>query len=326
MASSETSLCGDVTTATMTTNDTVQYTPPTLPAGGVGSHETCRGKGALAVAATLLLPGLGQILAGERSRGLRWLLAYLALSLVILATFVVHQLVPVLIVAVPLQILLQLACVIDAYRAGRRSQRRMLGSPGRRYLVAVVLVLATVFANPMFAVALPAQRFLAETFVTPAASMSPTLEPTDRFIVHKRLEPRRWDVVAFLAPDEGEGRIKFVKRLVGLPGEQVEIIDNTIHINGKPTATPPGLGPYEGRLHPGASGGRNGCEGRPIKLDADEYYLLGDNSPISGDSRYWKTGSPGHQPGTIGRGDIIGRATWIYWPPSRWRSLEPIRQ
>ena len=201
----------------------------------------------------------------------------------------------------------------------------MLGTPGRRYLVAAALVLAALFANPMFAVALPAQRYLAETFVTPAASMSPTLAAGDRFIVHKRLEPRRWDVITFLAPDEGYGREKYVKRLVGLPGEQVEIIDNTIHINGKALVTPPGLGPYEGTLPPYASGARNGCEGRPIRLGADEYYVLGDNSPISGDSRYWKTGSPGHQPGTIGRGDIIGRATWIYWPPSRWRSLEPMR-
>ena len=308
----------------MTTTDTLHYAPPALPTGGAGA--SLRGKGALAVAATLLLPGLGQILAGERRRGVRWIAAYVTLTIVTLATFVTHQLVPVLIVTVPLQILLQLACVIDAYRVGRRSTRKMLGGPARRYFVAVLLILATMFANPMFALALPAQRFLAETFVTPAASMSPTLEPNDRFIVHKRLEPRRWDVVAFLAPDEGEGRIKFVKRLVGLPGEQVEIIDNTIHINGKPVTPPPGLGPYEGRLHPGASGARNGCEGRPIQLGRDEYYLLGDNSPISGDSRYWKTGSPGHQPGTIGRGDIIGRATWIYWPPSRWRSLEPINQ
>ena len=114
-----------------------------------------------------------------------------------------------------------------------------------------------------------------------------------------------------------------VNRLIGLPGEQVELLEGKVYIDGKPVATPPGIGNYDS--NPRYPAPRNGCQGNPIRLGPDEYYVLGDNSPISNDSRYWKAGSPGHQPGTIGRADIIGVATYTYWPPSHWRRLSPAR-
>ena len=54
-----------------------------------------------------------------------------------------------------------------------------------------------------------------------------------------------------------------------------------------------------------------------MKLGPDEYFVLGDNSPISRDSRYWTTAAPGHQIGALPQSDIVGPATWIYWPISR---------
>jgi signal peptidase I len=234
------------------------------------------------------------------------------------------RLTPGLIVVVPLNFIVQIACFIDAYFVGHRSSRAMLGGPGQRYGVALGLLLASMFANPLAGGALLMRRF-AETFAQPTAGMSPTVQPNERFMCHKLAEPRRWDVVVFLAPDMGGGRQKFAQRLVGLPGEQVEIFQGAIYIDGKPIPTPPGIAPYQSTLPPSDSryGPGHGTQGNPIRLGADEYYFLGDNSPISFDSRYWPAGSPGHQPGTVGRADIIGRATYIYWPPSRWRSLEP---
>jgi len=306
---------------TTTPSSTLDYATASQGSGGVGASR--RGKGAIAVAASIFVPGLGQIIAGERRRGLIWLTAYAAASAFIFATYVLPRLTPLLIVIVPLNFIMQIACFIDAYRVGHRSSRAMLGGPGRRYAVAVGLLLASMFANPLAAGELLMRRF-AETFVQRTASMSPTVLPGDRIIVHKRAGPRRWEVIAFLAPDEGQGRQKYIKRLVGLPGEQVEIIDGVVHINGQAVAAPPGIGPYVGVPPGGFSNlASNGCTGHPIRLAADEYYFLGDNSPISGDSRYWRTGSPGHRPGTVGRADIIGRATYIYWPPPRWRSLQP---
>jgi hypothetical protein len=61
-----------------------------------------------------------------------------------------------------------------------------------------------------------------------------------------------------------------------------------------------------------------GCWGNPITLGSDEYYVLGDNSPISGDSRYFPSVGV-HQPGAIPRDYITGRVVARIWPPSRWR-------
>jgi hypothetical protein len=58
-------------------------------------------------------------------------------------------------------------------------------------------------------------------------------------------------------------------------------------------------------------------------LGADEYYVLGDNSLLARDSRYWNIAAPGHQPGALPRANILGRATWVYWPPKHWRRLDP---
>ena len=157
-----------------------------------------------------------------------------------------------------------------------------------------------------------------ETFIATTPPMSPTIVPRDRFMVHKTAPLQRWNVIAFHSP-ESPSNI-YVSRLVGLPGEQVELIEGKVFINGKEAAPPPGVGPYVStiRSHLG-----NGCEGNPIRLASDEYYVLGDNTSVAADSRYWMTAPPGHQPGAVPGSYIVGRATWIYWPVSRWRKLEP---
>jgi signal peptidase I len=296
--------------------NTLDYRAP----GADAAPRSGRGRGFLALAATVLIPGLGQIIAGEKRRGLKWLGAFLLILATSGATLFFHRLFPAMVLLVPLQWIVVVAAWIDAYRVGKRSTRPMLGRPALRYVVGGALLLLALTANPQVMLAMLMRTYLAETFIVPPVKgMAPTLEPGDRFIAHKRIEPRRWDVVAFRAPPEPDGRRNlYVKRLVGLPGERLEIIDGDVHINGHPLPRPSGVGPYESTTHVGP---RNGCQGNPITLGADEYFLLGDNSPISGDSRYWTAGVPGHQPGTVGRADIVGRGTYIYWPPSRWRRL-----
>lgn len=295
------------------TTQTLDYAAPPRPT------QSRRGKGSLAVAATMFLPGLGQFLAGERRRGCGWFIVFAVLMTIGLIALSSARLFPVLMVLLPLSALLSLASWIDAYRVGRQSQRPMLGGPGFRYLAAMVLVGLSLFAHPSVLPALLVRQYLAEAFIMPSVAMSPTINPEDRFMCHKRgREPRRWDIIVFRAPD-GPASI-YAQRIVGLPGEQLEIINGKVHINGIAIPTPPGIGAYESKVRFGPG---NGCQGNPIRLAADEYFLLGDNSPRSADSRYWTTAPPGHQQGTIGRADVIGRATWTYWPPSRWRSLAP---
>ena len=276
-----------------------------------------RGNGFLTVCANLWVPGLGFWLIGLRRRGTLWLATVVLLIAVGLGIMSIPALVPALLVIVPLSALLQIALVVDSYRRGRNPPRPVASTPGLRYLAGAGFLALCIFASPSTAVALVFRHYIVEAFVLPTASMSPTISPRDRFLVHKLLPVRRWDVIAFIAlpPEINQ---KYVKRIVGLPGEQVELVGNRLLINGAVLPLPPGLKPYESNPRYGP---RIGCEGHPIRLGADEYFLLGDNSPISGDSRYWIQPAPGHQSGALPAANIVGRATWVYWPPKHWRRL-----
>ncbi len=106
----------------------------------------------------------------------------------------------------------------------------------------------------------------------------------DRFFVNKLLQPRRWDIVVFRWPEDP--RIKFCMRLVGLPGETVTIRDGAVWIDGK-KQTPPdscqGI-EYLDRMK-GWPSPLWGSAAQPAKLGPDEYFVLGDFSPMSKDSR-----------------------------------------
>lgn len=301
-------------------NTTLEYsTPPAIALSR-------RGKGCLAVAGAMLFPGLGHFLVGARSRALRWMTVLLTMTVVGLLCLSVQAAVPALLVILPLSVMLQIASWIDAYRSGHKSDHRLLGSPAKRYLAAAGMIVFAAFV-PARALAWPIRRFVAEGFVMPTASMSPTVVLGDCFLVHKRVSYARWSIIAFREPARG---LIYIKRIVGLPGERIELVGGAVTVNGNPVATPMGLGPYLSTM-PGAypnhriigPDGRpgNGIEGNPITLGAGEYYVLGDNSPVSADSRYWSRSVAGHQPGALPRSDIIGVATWTYWPPSRWKKL-----
>lgn len=154
----------------------------------------------------------------------------------------------------------------------------------------------------------------------PTASMEPTLRGDrpreglggDTVLVNKAAywfrSPRRWEIVAFHSPDnEAPAPLDVVKRIVGLPGETILIEFDRVHVDGR-RLMPPGelsgityrrLGPY-------------GVE--EIRLGEDEYFVLGDNSPYSQDSRYW---------GPLSRDRIFGRVIAIIAPADRRRWLEP---
>jgi signal peptidase I len=93
-------------------------------------------------------------------------------------------------------------------------------------------------------------------------------------------------------PDERED---LIKRVIGLPGETIEISAGVVYIDGRPLNEP------YARLSTGDSPSR--------RLSADEYFIMGDNRANSKDSRLF---------GPIPRDSIVGRAWIIYWPPANW--------
>lgn len=154
-----------------------------------------------------------------------------------------------------------------------------------------------------FIIALFIRTFFIGNFKIPSTSMVPTLKVGDRLlsnnIIYKIREPKRGEVIIFKYPEEPKR--DFVKRLIGLPGEKVMIKEGKIYINGKEVDEPEISCRYY------FSDGEYGVE-KEIEIPPDSYYVLGDNSFNSKDSRYW---------GFVPKKYLIGKALFIYWPP--WR-------
>lgn len=155
------------------------------------------------------------------------------------------------------------------------------------------------------AVVLVLRQFFVQAYVIPSESMKPTLKIHDRLlankIIYKIRQPHRWEVIIFKYPEEPKKY--FVKRLVGLPRESLFIKNGHIYINGKMLNQPDNVSTplyyYEDGYY-----GVNG----EVKIPDEAYFVLGDNSINSKDSRYW---------GFVPSKKLVGKALFIYWPP--WR-------
>jgi signal peptidase I len=137
------------------------------------------------------------------------------------------------------------------------------------------------FALIALAIVIPIRLFIAEPFVVSGSSMVPTFENSDYLIIDKISyelgEPRRDDVVVFKYPNDTSKY--FIKRIIGLPNETIDIRGSTITITSD--THPDGLVLDQSYLKNISSNNVH------LKLKSDEYYVMGDNRPASSDSRYW---------------------------------------
>ncbi|MDY3248801.1 MAG: signal peptidase I [Candidatus Choladocola sp.] len=142
-------------------------------------------------------------------------------------------------------------------------------------------------------------HYVGERTQVKGESMYPALSNGDNLIVDKITyrfrDPRRFEVVVF--PFRYQEDTYYIKRIIGLPGETVQIYDGKIYINGKELNESYG---YETIRNPGLAS-------KAITLGEDEYFVLGDNRNNSADSREPSVGN-------ISRDDIIGRAWLRIWP------------
>ena len=163
----------------------------------------------------------------------------------------------------------------------------------------------------IFVITLLIVRYLGQRTEVIGSSMVPTLRSGDQLITDKISyrfhEPERFDIIVFpFESEEYGGRTYFIKRIIGMPGETVRIDeDGVIFIDGKPLDEHYGseVITYAGRAS------------EEIVLAQDEYFVLGDNRPISRDSRYEEVGN-------IERSEIIGRAWLRLYPFSSFGILK----
>lgn len=150
------------------------------------------------------------------------------------------------------------------------------------------------------------------------------LHERDRFIAAKYLSPKRWDLITFQWPPDPN--VLYIKRLIGLPGETIVIRDGAVYANGlklEPPAELQGIKYYMEELQNfGGFQPLAGSEANPAKLGADEYFVLGDFTAASSDSRYWEKGAPGHPPYAVPADYITGVVTHRFWPLHRMQRFE----
>jgi signal peptidase I len=205
---------------------------------------------------------------------------------------------------------------------------------------------AVVFA---LVIALFIKTFIVDVYKIPTGSMIPTIEVGDFIIASKFIygakipftkkrlpsvrDPRRGDTIIFLAPYYDPPNVfvqmftpivytltlgfvnidpqpKFyVKRCIGLPGDEIEIINKNVYVNGKPLegwwpeyhADPEIIPPGDNLMNHRDFYG-------PIIIPEDSYFMMGDNRDRSNDSRFW---------GFVERHEIFGKSLFRYWPPRR---------
>ncbi|SJZ63608.1 signal peptidase I [Selenihalanaerobacter shriftii] len=139
--------------------------------------------------------------------------------------------------------------------------------------------------------------FIIQAFYIPSGSMRPTLEPGDRIFVNKFIyrfkNPERFDIIVFKYPVNP--RKKFIKRVIGLPGDTVSIDNGTVYVNDRPLKE-------NYTLDVGYSNYQE------VEVPPKHYFVLGDNRNNSEDSRFW---------GFVPRKNVIGKALVRFWPLSR---------
>ncbi|MBW4605120.1 MAG: signal peptidase I [Calothrix sp. FI2-JRJ7] len=194
---------------------------------------------------------------------------------------------------------------VSENNSNKQPDHSWIGELGRTVILSVVLALGI-------------RTFVAEARWIPSGSMEPTLHGTpnqweaDKIIVDKLKyrfsDPQRGDIVVFSPTDELQRekyQDAFIKRVIGLPGEKIELKDGKVLINGKPLAENYLGANQQTSIDVCVSSPNPPFLQKPTTILPGQYLVLGDNRAQSYDGRCW---------GLVPRGNIIGRAVVRFWP------------
>lgn len=268
----------------------------------------------LAVMFAVMITGLGQMYAGKIKRGILFFCIPLILAIPLILYILNPNTTtnPILLLLLILGVGYGIFVIVDAYRCAKaynisNNLTRNI-TAGKRILLIVGIIFFAFVLNPFKIVAknipLYIRNNVAQAFKIPTKTMEPTLLQDDLILadkaIYKKSEPKRGDLIIFIYPEDTKKM--FVKRLVGLPGETIEIKNGSILINGMVLTEPSFANKYY------YNRGDYAKEGQTITIPQDNYFVLGDNSAFSKDSRYW---------GFVPKKYIVGKAYKIYYPFNR---------
>ena len=189
------------------------------------------------------------------------------------------------------------------FLAKKQSDKRTWQSVAWEYLQAILIALV---------LALFIRTFAVQAFKIPSGSMKNTLLIGDHILVNKFIygvrspftrelwipgkKPERGDVAVFIYPMDRKK--DFIKRVIGIEGDTIQIINKNVYVNGKLFPDPPGVQYTDPRILPGRD------NMGPVTVPKDKIFVMGDNRDQSYDSRFWKF---------VPLKDMKGKAFTIYW-------------
>jgi signal peptidase I len=298
----------------------------------------------LAVLLSLIMPGLGQIYCGRFKRGLVLnFLSILPLPIII-ALFSLSNSPALMLIAIVLilaSLMVLLVAIFDSAFLANRSTGYQLKDYNSPVVYALLVIIVT-GGSTGSGLYLRNQRL--EAYRVPAASCYPTIVPNDRILVNKhaynRTDPKRGDLVVHICPFDRHSN--YIKRIVAVAGDTVEMKDNQLYINGRelarrklPESTLENISitekvqPLEGEVFEETNGNakyniflaepphdRTIGDFEKITVPEHHCFVLGDNRNNSRDSRHF---------GPVPLATIIGRADYIYWPAMDWSHFGKIK-
>ncbi|PXF57053.1 MAG: signal peptidase I [Deltaproteobacteria bacterium] len=195
----------------------------------------------------------------------------------------------------------------STFSAKKQSNKRSWQSVAWEYLQAILIALV---------LALFIRTFVAQAFKIPSGSMKSTLLIGDHILVNKFIygvrnpftrelwipgkKPERGDVAVFIYPMDKKK--DFIKRVIGIEGDTVRVINKNVYVNGKLFSDPQGMQHTDPRIFPGSVQPRDNMG--PVTVPKGKIFVMGDNRDQSYDSRFW---------GFVPIKDVKGEAITIYW-------------
>ncbi len=296
----------------------------------------------VAVMLSVIMTGLGHIYCGRIVKGL--VLAFISCILIFFlfgAFSVSHSTIRIAVIIATLfaSSIIWLYAIIDSGYIAKRTTENYIPKDYNRWYVYLILILMGTGGSTQ--IAFNVRTFFLQAFRVPVASNYPTMIPNDRFlankIAYKNNDPQKGDLVVFANPQDR--RQNYIKRVVAVAGETVEIRNGEIYVNGQklnrqklPQSTLDDIriqisqAPLKGDVYEEYNGSvkykiflaDHKTPGDFAKITVPDHhcFVLGDNRNLSKDSRHF---------GPIPLGIIIGRADYLYFPAKDWSRFGKIQ-
>jgi signal peptidase I len=256
----------------------------------------------LAAFLSLITPGLGQLYNAQTGKALAFYMCTLLFYPIVSLTSIAFHFNGAVFLLLAILCFLAVVLCDAAFSARRLKQVKMRGYNKWYVYLAVFLVHVIAIAPIMESVLFPRP---VKAYRIPSGAMKPTLQIGDHIIAtltpHANYIPQRGDIAIFKFPKDLSK--DFIKRVIGLPGEEIEVRDKKVLINGRELHDPWGV-----HTDPSIVDRRDRFG--PVVIPSGHYFVMGDNREHSYDSRYW---------GFVDALYIKGNALYIYWAKDKSR-------